>query len=197
MRFAQPALAAMPAIHVHLRADEVPGLYCHHFSAYALHYTAKFMSQSHRRLNPSLRPAIPSVNMQIRSADRRRLNPHQNVHCANRRHRRRLKRQSAPRAHLPQRLHSRHLLRSSLNTQSPMLAHPYLPNPWGHDTSCPPFRGPASIRPFLTAKSPPKPTHSSAAPSPSPLPPPIPSLLPASQTPPALHAPKPPQSISK
>src|SRR5579859_1276419 len=142
MRFAQPALSAMPAIHVHLRADEVPGLHRRNLFAHALHHAAKLMPQRQGRFDPSLRPAVPSVNVQIRSADRRRFHPHQNVRRANRRYWRGLHRQSPPRPHLPQRFHRRrHLLRSSLNSQSPMLAHPYLPNPLGHDTSCPSFSG--------------------------------------------------------
>ena len=43
VRFAYPALVAMPAIHMHFRADKIPGLHDVHFAANTFHHSAKFM----------------------------------------------------------------------------------------------------------------------------------------------------------
>src|ERR1700756_2462610 len=56
VRFAHAALMAMPAIDVHLRADEVSGFYGVHFGADSLYHPAKFVSQRYRWLDSSLRP---------------------------------------------------------------------------------------------------------------------------------------------
>src|SRR5277367_1806335 len=173
---------------MHLRADKISGLNRSYVFANAFHNAAKLMPQSYRRLDPPLRPSVPSIDMQIRPANRSRLHAHQNVCRTDRRHRRAFERQPAPRAHLPQRLHSRsHLSRPSLMTQSPMLAQPTSPA-----TPCPRALHRATAFPIsylefrsylrFTAKSPPKPTHWSAAPSLPRPPPPKSSPPPKPQT---------------
>src|SRR6267378_585153 len=105
MRFAQPALMAMSAVDVHLRADKVSRLHRRHFVAGPLYNTAKFVSQCHWRLDSPLRPPVPSINVQIRPANRSRAHPHQHLARSNRRHRRIFKRKPARSLHLAQSFH--------------------------------------------------------------------------------------------
>src|SRR5580700_8833322 len=137
VRFALPALVAMTTIDVHLRAHEVSGDYRRDLFPHALHDAAKLMPQGQRRLDPSLRPPVPSGDMQIRSADGSRFHAHQHVSRANRGHRGAFHGQPTPRPHFPQRFHRRcHPLRPSLKTQSSMLAQPYRQHPQRHDAAC-------------------------------------------------------------
>src|SRR6266568_701006 len=118
MPLAQPALLAMPAVHVHFRADEVPRLDRRDLVSPALHSAAKLMSQRHRRLDASLRPAVPTVNVQIRAANRSGLHAHQHVGWPERRHRHRVHLQAPGGLHLAQRFHCRgHLGALLLNAQ--------------------------------------------------------------------------------
>src|SRR5438874_10210383 len=64
VRLSQPALAAMPAVDVHLCTDKIPWLDRRDFIAHALDVAAKFVSQRQRRLDASLRPVVPPVNVQ-------------------------------------------------------------------------------------------------------------------------------------
>jgi len=76
VRFAQPALVAVAAIHVHFGADEIALLDCGYFVADALDDAAEFVAQGQGRLDAPLRPAVPAVNVQVGSADRSRLHAH-------------------------------------------------------------------------------------------------------------------------
>src|SRR5580704_1912255 len=95
----------VPAVHVHFGADKIAGLYCLDFLADAFHNAAKFVTQRDRRLDASLRPAIPAINVQVRAADRGSLDPHKHVGWSNRRHRHRFDRESFRCVRFPQRFH--------------------------------------------------------------------------------------------
>src|SRR4029077_6472608 len=123
VRFAQPALVAMPAIDVHLRADKIPRLHRRDFFSNPLHHAAKFMPQRYRRFDASLRPPVPSINVQVRPANRRRAHAHQHIRGTNRRHRRILKRKPARRLHLAQSLHRGWHGKRLLEGAIAMLAH--------------------------------------------------------------------------
>jgi len=107
VRFAQPALVAMPAVHVHFRAHEVPGLQLFDFLPDAFHNAAKFMPQRNRRLDPTLRPAIPPIDVQIRPANGSRTHAHQHVRRSNGWNIRSLKRKTPRGLHFPQGFHRR------------------------------------------------------------------------------------------
>src|SRR2546429_3180159 len=146
----QPALMAVPAIPVLSRGDEFPRHDRAHLVAYALDRAAKFVPQRHRRLDSSLRPAVPPINVQVRSANRSCLHSHQHVGRPNRRHGDRIHLQASRGPHFPQCLHRpRHLPHSSPSAQTPMLAHPLrtgLSLPLLHSSS-PNTRQPISIAP--------------------------------------------------
>src|SRR5712691_10175039 len=118
MPLAQPALLAMPAVHVHFRADEIPRLDRRDLVSHALDSAAKLVSQRHRRLDTSLRPAVPTVYVQIRAANRSGLHAHQHVGWPERRHRHCVHLQAPGGLHLAQRFHCRgHLAALLLNAQ--------------------------------------------------------------------------------
>src|SRR5207245_11434185 len=106
-------------------ANATPHHYPAHLVSPALELAAKSVPQRHRRLDASLRPAVPSINVQVRSANRSRLHSHQHVGRPNQRHGDRIHLQASRGPHFPQCLHRpRHLPHSSPNAQTPMLAHP-------------------------------------------------------------------------
>src|SRR5882724_3883750 len=119
----------MPAIDMHFRADEIARLDGAHLVSHALHNPAKLVPQCQRRLNASLRPAVPAINVQVCPANRSRLHAHQHIRRPSRRHCDRIHLQALRRLHLPQRLHRRrHLLRSSFLVQraNPDASTPFL-----------------------------------------------------------------------
>ena len=107
VRLTETALLAVPAIQVHLRADEIAGLDGGNFFADALYNAAKFMTEGHGRLDATLRPAIPTVDVQVRAADRGGLDAHKDIGRANRRNRNFLELQTFSRLRFAQRPHSR------------------------------------------------------------------------------------------
>src|ERR1700686_1566021 len=90
---------------MHLRAYLVARFYSRHFFADTFDNAAKFMAQRYWRFNASLRPTIPSIDMQVRTANRSRRYAYQDVSGANRGDWRRFKRQSGPRSHFAQGIH--------------------------------------------------------------------------------------------
>ena len=64
------ALQAFAAGHVHLRGNKVSLLHAGNFVATGYNLAAKFMPGNQRRMNPSLSPSVPLINMQIGAADR-------------------------------------------------------------------------------------------------------------------------------
>src|SRR5208282_5222955 len=86
VRLSEAALLAMPAIQVHLRADKVAGPHGRYLFAGLLHNPAKLVAKRDGRLDAPLRPAVPPIDMQVRSTDRGGLYPHQYVRRSGRRH---------------------------------------------------------------------------------------------------------------
>jgi hypothetical protein len=105
MRIAHLAGAAVAAIHVHFRADEIAGLGGGHVRAHFFHYAAKFVAERHRRMNSRCRPGIPAVNVQVGAADRRGAHPDQHFRWARHRDGHGFELRASFRAYFAQRFH--------------------------------------------------------------------------------------------
>src|SRR5215471_21034264 len=113
----------MPAVHMHFRADEIAGLERFDFAADGFDDAAEFMPERYRRLDARLRPAVPSVNVQVRAADGRGFHAHQDVARPGGRYGGRFERESARRGGFSQGLHELWHVEFSLITQPAMLTH--------------------------------------------------------------------------
>ena len=69
VRLPHSARPAVPAIHVHFGAHEIARLYRRNFVADFFDRPTKFVAKRHRRTDARCRPAVPSINVQIRAAD--------------------------------------------------------------------------------------------------------------------------------
>ena len=69
MTAAREAVAAAPADNVTFRADDLSRVKIIHVRAGSHHFTDKFMPHNHRHRDRLLRPRIPFIDMQVRSAD--------------------------------------------------------------------------------------------------------------------------------
>ena len=69
VRFASAAQQALAASNVHFSGDEIAFLHAGHFIAEGDNLAAEFMSGDERRMNASLRPAIPFINVEIGAAN--------------------------------------------------------------------------------------------------------------------------------
>ena len=69
VRFANAALQALTAGHVHLGGDEVAFLDAGDLVAHRFHRTAELVPGNQRRMNAALRPLVPLVNVQVGAAD--------------------------------------------------------------------------------------------------------------------------------
>src|SRR5580704_1838856 len=67
--FAGAALQTFAAGDVHFRGNEVAFLHAGDFVAEGHHFAAEFVSGNQRRVNASLRPAVPLIDMKIGAAD--------------------------------------------------------------------------------------------------------------------------------
>ena len=79
VRFANAALKALAASHVHLGADKVAFLDGGDLAAHGGDRAAEFMTGNQRRVNALLRPSVPIVDMQIGPADGGDLHLHQHI----------------------------------------------------------------------------------------------------------------------
>ena len=68
VRFANPALEAFAAGHVHLGRDKIAFLHAGDVFAHGFDDPAKLMSGDERRMNAPLRPLIPLVDMEVGAA---------------------------------------------------------------------------------------------------------------------------------
>ena len=79
VRFADAALQALAAGHVHLGGDEVAFLDAGNFLAHGFDDAAELVPGNERRMNAALRPLVPLINMQVGAADGGHLDLDQNV----------------------------------------------------------------------------------------------------------------------
>jgi len=79
MRFADPALEALAARHMHLCGDEVAFLHRSDVPAHLRHVSAKLMPRHQRRLDAVLRPVVPLVDVQVGPTDGGGLHLNQNI----------------------------------------------------------------------------------------------------------------------
>ena len=105
VRLAHGALAAVAATDVHFRADEFAGLHARDIGADPLNRAAEFVAKGHRRMDARSRPAVPSVNVQVRAADGGGANADEHVVGANRRNGNLFERRAGLGARLAERLH--------------------------------------------------------------------------------------------
>ena len=82
VRFADAALQALAAGHVHLGGDEIAFLHAGDLVADGLHRAAELVSGNERRMNAALRPLVPVVNVQVGAADGGDLDLDQDVGAA-------------------------------------------------------------------------------------------------------------------
>jgi hypothetical protein len=73
------ALQAMSAGHMHLRRDKITDANTLHTLAHRRNRPAKLMPGNIWRFDPRLRPLVPMKDVQVRSADARRLHGHQHI----------------------------------------------------------------------------------------------------------------------
>src|SRR4029077_9806717 len=83
VRLTHAARPAMPPIHVHLRGHEVAVTNRCHFVANFFNNAAEFVAKSKRRMNSRRGPAVPTVNVQVRAANRSGPHPHEYVGGSN------------------------------------------------------------------------------------------------------------------
>src|SRR5579863_623353 len=79
MGFASAAQQTLATSHVHLSRDEIAFLDARDLISKSHHLDAKFVARDERRMDALLRPAVPLVNVQVGTADRRNLDLNQNV----------------------------------------------------------------------------------------------------------------------
>jgi hypothetical protein len=77
--FAGAALQTLAAGNVHFRGYKVPFFDARDFIAESHHLAAELVSGNQRRMNPSLGPSVPFVDVEIGPADGRHLHLDQNV----------------------------------------------------------------------------------------------------------------------
>src|SRR5260370_11800296 len=80
--FAGAALQALAAGHVHLRGNEVTLLHAGDFISAINHFATELMPRNQRRMDASLSPAVPFIDMQIGAADRSDFDFYQYVSAA-------------------------------------------------------------------------------------------------------------------
>src|SRR6266702_2830370 len=80
--FAGAALQTLAAGHVHRRGNEVPLLYAGDFISASNHFAAELVPRNQRRMDASLRPAVPFIDMQISAADGSDFDIYQDVSTA-------------------------------------------------------------------------------------------------------------------
>src|ERR1700731_3793496 len=90
---------------MHLGAYFVTSFYSGYLFAHTFDDAAELVSKSYRRFNAPLRPAVPSIYMPVRAANRGRRYAYQEVGGANVGHRRGFKLQSRPSLHFAQGIH--------------------------------------------------------------------------------------------
>ena len=110
VRLAHAAWAAMAAIDMHFRADEISRFDGGDFVADFLHDAAEFVAEGERRLDAGSGPTIPAVNVKIGAADGSGANANENLRGAERWNGDGFDLRAAFRAHLTECLHrgSRH-----------------------------------------------------------------------------------------
>jgi hypothetical protein len=69
VRFADAALQALAAGHVHFSGNKVTFLHAGNFGAHGLHRAAELVAGNQRRMNAALGPLVPLVNVQVSAAD--------------------------------------------------------------------------------------------------------------------------------
>src|SRR6266851_8347312 len=80
--FAGAALQALAAGHVHLRGNEVTLLHAGDFISAINHFATELVPRNQRRMDASLSPAVPFIDMQIGAADRSDFDFYQDVSAA-------------------------------------------------------------------------------------------------------------------
>ena len=87
VRLSNAARQATAAIHVHFRAHKFAFADSLHVRADFFHRAAEFMTEGERRVQARSRPAVPMIDVHVRSADRSRADAHQHFIRPRRRNR--------------------------------------------------------------------------------------------------------------